>query len=145
MKLNQLSVFLENKPGQLKEVCTLLAGAKINILTLTLADTKQFGILRLILEEWERAKKILEEGGFAVNIAEVLAFEVPDRPGGLAELLDIFEAANLNLEYMYAFTARHGDKAIIIFRLDDPDAALRELQAHKVNLVPGIDLYARVK
>lgn len=145
MILNQLSVFLENKPGQLRAVCSLLAEANINILTLTLADTRQFGILRLILEEWERAKKILEDGGFAVNIAEVLAFEVADRPGGLAELLAIFETAELNLEYMYAFTARHGDKAVLIFRFDDSDAALKELKSHRVNLVPSVDLFARLE
>ncbi len=144
MKLTQLSVFLENKPGQLREVCSILAKAKINILTLTLADTKQYGILRLILEEWQRAKKLLEEEGFACNITEVLAFEVSDRPGGLAELLAVFEEANLNVDYMYAFTARHADKAILIFRFDDPDAALLHLQSKNIGVVNSVALYSQV-
>ena len=82
MKLNQLSVFLENKPGQLKKACDLLAKEQINIQTLSMADTRQFGILRLLMKEWERAKAVLEAEGFVVKATEVLALEVSDRPGG---------------------------------------------------------------
>ena len=141
MKLQQLSIFLENKPGQLKGAIDLLAGAKINILTLSLADTKQFGILRLLVSDWERAKAVLDEGGYVAQTTEVLALEVADRPGGLAELLDHVEAAGLNIEYMYAFTSSRGDKAVMIFRFDDPDKAVTRLRAGGVNVVGSVDLY----
>ncbi len=143
MKLQQLSVFLENKPGQLKGAIDLLARANVNILTLSLADTKQFGILRLLVSDWERAKTVLDEGGYVTQITEVLALEVADRPGGLAELLAHVEAAGLNIEYMYAFTSSRGDKAVMIFRFDDPDKAIERLKAGGVNVVGGVELYAR--
>ncbi len=86
--LKQLSLFLENRPGQIKLPCQALGKAGIDILTLSLADTQQFGILRLIVKEWERAKRVLEEAGCVVNVTDVLAVEVPDRPGGLGEVLE---------------------------------------------------------
>lgn len=141
MKINQLSVFLENKPGRLSEPCKLLADAGLNIVTLSLADTQQFGILRLILPEWEKAKGVLEEGGCVVNVTEVVATEVEDRPGGLAEILKIIEAAGVNIEYMYAFTFRSKDKAMLVFRFDDPDAAVQVLQDKGVNVVGDVELY----
>ena len=143
MKLQQLSVFLENRPGQLKRACDLLAQANINIQTLSLADTKQFGILRLIMPEWERAKTVLEEGGFVTKTTEVLAVQVADRPGGLAEILTQVEAVGLNVEYMYAFTFGHEDRAVLIFRFDNPDKAIETLKAGGINMVGGVDLYAR--
>lgn len=143
MKLQQLSIFLENKPGQLKGAIDLLARANVNILTLSLADTKQFGILRLLVGDWERAKAVLDEGDYVAQMTEVLALEVADRPGGLAELLAHVEAAGLNIEYMYAFTSSRGDKAVMIFRFDDPDKALERLKAGGVNVVGGVELYAR--
>ena len=143
MKLQQLSVFLENKPGQLKRACDLLSKANINIQTLSLADTKQFGILRLIMPEWERAKTVLEEGGFVTKTTEVLAIEVADRPGGLAEILTLVEAAGLNVEYMYAFTFGREDRAVLIFRFDSPDKAIETLKAGGINVIGGVELYAR--
>jgi hypothetical protein len=143
MKLIQLSTFLENKPGQLTGICKLLADNKINILTLTLADTRQFGILRLIIPEWEHAKKLLEDNGYTVNITEVLAFEVGDHPGGLSDLLALFEDCSLNIEYMYAFTSRLDDKAILIFRFDDPDTALAHMKARGVNVINSVVLYSK--
>ena len=143
MKLQQLSVFLENKPGQLKRACDLLAQANINIQTLSLADTKQFGILRLIMPEWERAKTVLEAGSFVTKTTEVLAIEVADRPGGLAEILTQVEVAGLNVEYMYAFTFGREDKAVLIFRFDNPDKAIETLKAGGINVIGGVDLSAR--
>jgi len=143
MKLQQLSVFLENRPGQLKRACDLLAQANINIQTLSLADTKQFGILRLIMPEWERAKTVLEEGGFVTKTTEVLAVQVADRPGGLAEILTQVEAVGLNVEYMYAFTFGREDRAVLIFRFDNPDKAIETLKAGGINVIGGVDLYAR--
>lgn len=140
MKLHQLSVFIENKPGQLKDVCEALAAANLNIQTLTLADTKEFGILRMILHDWERARSVLEQAGFVANIAEVLALEVSDRPGGLAEILSIIDEAGLNVEYMYAFTFGRQNKAVLIFRFDDADAALERLKERGVNVVASVEL-----
>lgn len=143
MKVQQLSVFLENKPGQLKRACDLLAKANINILTLSLADTKQFGILRLIIGEWERAKAVLDEDGYVVKTTEVLALEVNDRPGGLAEVLEHVEAAGLNVEYMYAFACGCEEKAVMIFRFDNPDKAIEALKAAGVNVIGSVELYSR--
>ena len=119
----QLSVFLENRPGRISELAACLAAAGINILTMSLADTEQFGILRLIVREWEEAARLLRAEGWVVKMTEVLAVEVPDCPGGLAGVLAVFEEAGLNIEYMYAFTFRRRDHAIIVFRLDQPEAA----------------------
>ncbi len=143
MKLQQISVFLENKPGQLKMACDRLAEAGLNMLTLTLADTKNFGILRTIVQDWERASEVLTEAGFAVNVTEVLAVEVPDRPGGLADILGPLEAAGLNVEYMYAFTFGRRDKAVMIFRFNNIDAAIAALQEAGVSMVEKVELYTR--
>jgi hypothetical protein len=145
MKIHQLSLFLENKPSQLTEPCRLLAEAGIDIRTLTLADTKQFGILRLIVSDWEKGAHVLEETGYVVNVTEVVAVEVPDRPGGLAELLGIFEKTGLNIEYMYAFTFSHGDTAVMIFRFDNPDAAIERLQSAGINVVESLEAYRRIE
>ena len=145
MKIKQLSVFLENKPGRLSAPCRALAKAGINILTLSLADTRQFGILRLIVEEWEQAKRSLEQAGSVVNVTDVTAIEVEDRPGGLAAILEIIEKANINLEYMYAFTFGAGGKAILVFCFGDPDTAIQVLQSQGVNVVGSVELFARSK
>ena len=145
MKLQQLSLFLENKPGQLKLPCRALAKAGINILTLSLADTQQFGILRLIVKDWQGARKALEEAGCVVNATEVLALDVPDRPGGLADLLELLDKAKLDIEYMYAFTSgTRGRKAALIFRFADPDAALKVLHKHEITVVGSEELFARL-
>lgn len=143
MKIQQLSLFLENKPGHLSAICRCLANAQINILTLSLADTQQFGILRLIVKDWEKAKTVLEQDGFVVNITEVVATEVEDRPGGVARILDILEGGKTNIEYMYAFTFRRGNRAILVFRFDDPDAAVKLLQARGQNVLGPVELYER--
>ena len=141
MKLTQLSLFLENRPRQLRVPSRLLAEAGVNILTLSLADTQQFGILRLLVQDWRRAKEVLERGGCVVNVADVVALEVPDRPGGLDEILAAIEKAGLNVEYMYAYTARRGDRAVLVFRFEDPDAAVDALQAAGVNVLGELELY----
>jgi hypothetical protein len=145
MKLHQLSLFLENKPGQIKVPCGVLAKAGINILTLSLADTQQFGILRLIVKDWDRAKQALEGAGCIVNVTEVLAVDVPDKPGGLAEVLDTLDKAKLDIEYMYAFTSgTRGHKAALIFRFADPDAAIKELGKHGITILTAEKLFARL-
>jgi hypothetical protein len=142
MKLTQLSLFLENRPGRLRAPCQVLADRGINILTLSVADTQQFGILRLIVPDWRAARAALEESGYVVNLAEVVAVEVEDRPGGLARVLAHAEEAGLSIEYMYAFTFGRGDRAVLIFRFEDPDAAIALLQAKGVNVVGDVELFA---
>lgn len=145
MKIRQLSLFLENRPGQLRVPAKVLGDAGVDILTLSLADTQQFGILRLIVRDPDGAKKALEAAGIVVNVTEVLAVDVPDRPGGLAEILDAFEKARLGIEYMYAFAGprERGTRATLVFRLEDPDRAAVLLAAQGVKLVPSDELLAR--
>jgi hypothetical protein len=145
MKLKQISLFLENKPGSLSIPCRLLAQAGINILTLSLADTKQFGILRLILRDWEKAKKVLEHQGCVVKITEVVGIEVPDRPGGLADILELVEKNGVNVEYMYAFTLKNVNKGVLVFRFDNPDKAIEALKAKGINVVGSLELFDRAE
>lgn len=141
MKLKQLSLFLENRPGQLDNAIGILAEAGVNILTLSLADTDQFGILRLIVRDWQKAKEALEARECVVNLTDVLAVEIPDRPGGLAELLKQVDECGINIEYMYAFTFGKQGSAILIFRFDEIDEAIGKLQAKSVNLIEDVDLF----
>jgi len=145
MKINQLSVFLENKPGQLSEPCRALADAGVNILTLSLADTDQFGIMRLIIRDWEKAKDVLGKAGCVVKVTEVVAIEVEDHPGGLADVLEVIETGGINIEYMYAFTFRRKDKAVLVFRFEDPDAAVKLLQSKKISVIDSVELYDRAE
>jgi hypothetical protein len=144
MKIHQLSIFLENRPGQMIDPCRLLAKAGINIRTLTLADTERFGILRMIVSDWQQAQTLLQEAGYIVNVTEVVAVEVADKPGGLAGLLEVFEAGDINIEYMYAFTFGRQDRAVLIFRLNDPDAAIARMQAAGINVLEGVEVYGPI-
>jgi hypothetical protein len=143
VKIHQISLFLENKPGHLRNVAQILADAGINIVTLSLADTQQFGILRLIVEDWQKAKSVLEDTGCVVNVTEVVATEVEDRPGGLAAILEILEDGGVNVEYMYAFTFGKGDRAVIVFRFDQPDKAIQVLQDADVSVLGSVELFQR--
>jgi len=144
MKIHQLSVFLENKPGQLALPCRKLAEAGISITTLSLADTEQFGILRLIVRDWERAQEVLRNAGCVVNVTEMVAIQVPDRAGGLAEVLEIVEQAGINIEYMYAFTDKLDDKGVLVFRFDDPDRAIEALSGASIQLIDRVELFQRL-
>jgi len=144
MKIHQLSLFLENKPGQMTEPCRVLARAGIDIRTLTLADTQRFGILRLIVSDWQQARGLLEDAGYVVNITEVVAVEVADRPGGLAGLLDLFKGSDVNIEYMYAFTFGREGRAVLIFRFDNPDGAIERLRAAGLNVLADVEVYHRI-
>ena len=140
MKISQLSLFIENKPGTLNRVCQCLKKHNINISTLSLADTEQFGILRLLVQDPEKARQLLEADGFIVKVTEVLALPVPDRPGGLADILDILDGAGLSIEYMYAFTFGNRENAIMVFRFEDTDRALKVLSETNVDVVKAEDL-----
>ncbi len=135
MKLHQLSVFSENRPGHMIAPCRLLASEGVNIRALTLADTQRYGILRMIVCDWERARTLLQSAGCVVNVTEVVAVEVPDRPGGLAGVLELFEGSTINIEYMYAFPFVRGEKAVLIFRFDQPDAAIARLQEKGIRVL----------
>jgi len=144
--IRQLSIFLENRPGQLLVPCRLLGDAGIDILDLSLADTERFGILRLIVEDWQRAQAVLEAAGQVVKVTELLALEVPDQPGGLARVLQVFEQAGLAVEYLYTFTVRtRGQSAVLLARVEDPAATAPRLEQHGVRLVPADELLARAR
>jgi hypothetical protein len=136
MKLQQLSLFLENKPGSLRAPLEALAAADIDLLTMSLADTSSFGILRFIVRDPERARKVLEDAGMVARVTEVVPVEVENKPGGLARVLAAIEEDGLGVEYMYDFgAASGGGKAAIIFRFEDPDAALAALKAAGVRVL----------
>ena len=142
MKAEQISIFIENKSGRLAEVTQILGEAGINIRALSLADTSDFGILRLIVNEQERAKTILKEKGFTVSKTEVVAVEVPDHPGGLARILQTLDGASINVEYMYAFVERCGENAVIVFRFDETERAITTLLSQGFTVLNGERLYS---
>jgi len=141
MKVEQISIFIENKSGRLAEVARVLGQKGINIRALALADTSDFGILRLIVDQTDLAKTTLKESGFTVSKTEVVAVEVPDQPGGLSGILDVLDSAKVNVEYMYAFVERCGGNAVIIFRFDDSDAAIHVLTGKGIKILEGERLY----
>jgi hypothetical protein len=140
MKVEQISIFIENKSGRLAEVTAILDQAEINIRALSLADTSDFGILRLIVNDTEAALKTLRAHNFTVSKTEVVGVEVPDRPGGLSSILQILDRNDVNVEYMYAFVDHSGGNAVIIFRFDEIDEAIRALTGNAVKILPGEQL-----
>ena len=137
MKVEQISIFIENKSGRLAEVSGVLGEAGINIRALSLADTSDFGILRLIVNDTENAFKVLREKNFTVSKTEVIGVEVPDTPGGLAQILQVLDKNDVNVEYMYAFVERSGDNAVIIFRFDNIDEAIKALSSNNIKIIEG--------
>jgi hypothetical protein len=140
MKIQQISLFVENKPGHIAAPTRLLAQEGIDIRALYLADTQQYGIVRMIVSDWQKAAKLLESHGFVVKVTEVLAVEVPDHPGGLADVLKALDGTGINIEYMYAFPYLRGAQAILIFRFNDPDSAIAPLQTAGINLLANDEL-----
>ncbi|MBO8126248.1 MAG: ACT domain-containing protein [Firmicutes bacterium] len=141
MSVQQVSVFLENKAGRLAEVSRILGKAGINIRALSVADTSDYGILRLIVDDPGRAVEVLLEKGFSASETEVLAVEVPDEPGGLAQVLEVLEADGVNVEYMYAFVEKASDDALVIFRVSEPSRARAILSQQGINVIPAEKLY----
>ncbi len=142
MKLIQISIFLENRSGRLAEITAVLAEAGINIRALSLADTADFGILRLIVNRTEEAMRAFKEHGFTVATNEMVALEIPDQPGGLARVLRTLETAGINVEYMYAFVHKAAEHAVIIFRFDEPERAAQILQEAGIRVLTGDVVYA---
>jgi hypothetical protein len=145
MKVNQLSVFVENQPGRLAGVARVLGDNNINIMAMTIAETKEFGVLRMIVADYEKGMKFLKEAGYTVVTTEILAIEVHDTPGALADVLDAFTKKDLNVEYMYAFVARRGDAAILVFRFDDPDRAVEALKDTDVRVLSNEEVISLEK
>ncbi len=141
MTVEQISIFIENKSGRLAEITRILGDVDINIRALSLADTSDFGILRLIVNDGVKATSVLKEHGFTVNMTEVVAVEVPDRPGGLSAILQTLDREAINVEYMYAFVERCGGNAVIIFRFDEADKAIAVLKNNNFNMLEGSQLY----
>lgn len=135
MRVRQLSVFLENRSGRLAEVTGILGDASINIRALSLADTSDFGILRVIVNDPDKAAGILEENGFTVAKTDVLALEVEDKPGGLARVMKILSDRGVDVEYMYAFMEKLTDNALLIFRIEDIEGAINICRDHGIKIL----------
>jgi hypothetical protein len=142
MKVEQISVFMENKPGGLEEVMRIIKDANINIRTLSLADTSDFGILRLVVNDVDKTSQVLRDSGLRVSRTTVVAIEVPDHPGGLHSILAVLAKENIDVEYLYAFVEKSGENAVIIFRFDDTNAAISVLQKNGFTILSGEKLYA---
>lgn len=137
MYIKQISIFLENKPGRLLSITKILEDNQIDIRALSVSDTKDFGILRLIVNEPDKACEALRNAGCTVTLTDVIGIGVKDRPGGLAEAVDVLFANNINVEYMYAFISRTDDIAYVILRVEDNARALDILGKKGIPLVSG--------
>ncbi len=138
--VNQLSVFLENTTGRLSQVTHVLSDNNIDLLALSIADTTNFGILRTIVSDEEKAVKALKEAGYTVNLSPVIVVVVEDHPGGLTQVLDILYNAKIGIEYLYSFVNRPKESALIVFKVDDVPGALETLQEKNVPLLAKADL-----
>jgi hypothetical protein len=143
MKIQQISLFAENKPGHILAPMRLLSKEGIGIRSLYLADTQEYGILRMIVADSKKAVALLEANGYVAKVTEVVAVEVEDRPGGMTDVLEALEGSDINIDYMYAFPYVHGDEAILIFRFNNPDAAIERLQSAGINLVASEELLGK--
>ena len=140
-KITQLSIFLENKVGKLYQVSDLLAENEINIRALSLADTTEFGILRLVVQDPIEAKDVLEKKDYIVKNTPIIGAELDDTPGGLSSILKILKDEGIDLEYLYAFTHEKEDKAILLLQSKELDELIAILNAYKVPLVPAEEVY----
>ncbi len=141
MLIEQLSVFLQNEKGRLAQMCTLLGDAGFDMHALVVADTSEYGVARVICDKPHSARRVLEGAGFAVSVTRVVAVEVPDRPGGLAEVLTRLGACDINVEYLYCFPRASGETAVDILRVADPDAAVACMTAAGFAMVHAAQIY----
>jgi hypothetical protein len=133
--MKQISVFIENKLGRLKEVTEILADAGVNIIAHSLTDTTDFGVLRMVVDQADHASKALKYQGFVASIADVVAVEVEDRPGGFHHLLCILAEGGLNFNYTYSIVHSRGGKAVNIFHFDRPEEAIAVLKRSGVAVI----------
>lgn len=142
MFVKQISVFLENKSGRLAEVTGILGKHDIDISALSIADTTDFGILRLIVNKPDLALQVLKENGFTVSATDVIAIAVEDKPGGLAKVLKILYKKDIGIEYMYAFVGKVTDQALVILKVEKADEAIEVLKENNVKILPAEEVYA---
>lgn len=142
MNVQQIAVFLEHKPGRLADISHCLAENNVNIRALSLADTTDFGILRLVADNTEKAQKALKENGFTVGVTEVIAVGAEDKPGGMDKILQVTSKAALNIEYMYAFTQKSGESGILLFKFDDPEKAMVAFKEAGIKILSGEEVHS---
>ena len=135
MKITQMSVFIENTKGRLYELCSILGKNNINIKALTLAESPEFGIVRLVVDKAGDAVKIVKDNGFIASIADIVAVEVSDDPGGLAAALKVLAQNDINIEYMYGFVEKASDKALMVFKFEDIDKAIDVLCKNGISVM----------
>ncbi len=135
MYVKQISVFIENTPGRLADFTRLLGDNQIDLVSLSIADTTNFGILRGIVADYERAEKLISEAGYTVRLTDVLAASVPDVPGGLAKVLGMLSENGISIEYLYSFVRNAGKNALIIFRVEELEKAAQVLKDNGVRLL----------
>jgi hypothetical protein len=141
MKVRQISIFLENKSGRMAQVTRVLGENGINIRALSIADTADFGILRLIVSEPDKAYQVLKESEFTVSATDVIAVEVADQPGGLAVTLEVLEKAGINIEYLYAFVQKASNAALVVFRVEQVDEAVKVRQQSGTHILSEDEIY----
>ncbi len=141
MKLKQVSIFLENKKGRLWNALSILRESGMNIRALSIADTSEFGILRIVVPDPEKAKEALEASNFVVKITDVIAVEVPDTPGGLEGILEILNKSDTNVEYIYAFVEKKGEKAVVVLRTEDIDEGIAALKEGEATVLSPEEIY----
>lgn len=135
MFIDQISVFIENKKGRLSGLTRTLADNGIDLIALSIADTADYGIMRAIVNDAAKAKQVLRDAGYTVNITQVLAVLVPDTPGGLAGVLELFNEADISVEYLYSFVRTQKEQALILFKVDNSQAALDLLREHNIQFL----------
>lgn len=141
MKIKQLSIFLENKKGRMRNALEVLSEAGFNIRALSIADTSDFGILRLIVPNPDEAKKVLEDNNFIVKMGYVIAVEMSDQPGGLSTILGMLDDSNINLDYLYAFVDEKEERAIVLLHPEDIEAGMEALKKGEATIIPSEDVY----
>ncbi|MFQ3573951.1 MAG: ACT domain-containing protein [Thermodesulfovibrionales bacterium] len=142
MKVKQISIFLENKKGHLLEVVETLANAGVNLRALSIADTSEFGILRIIVPDPDLAKKALKKGGFTFNENDVIAVGVSDKPGGLASALKVLSENGINVEYLYAFVTKSEERAVVVFKTEDLDKSIKVLKKADISILQPKEVYS---
>lgn len=141
MLVKQISVFLENKEGRVAQVTQILSDSAINIRALSIADTTEFGILRLIVDKPELAEKALKDEGLTVSITEVIAISIEDEPGGLAKALEVLHRNKISVEYIYAFISKTSHKANVILRVESCERAIETLEAGGFVVLKSSEVY----
>jgi hypothetical protein len=139
MLIKQLSVFLENRAGRVADLLSILENEQVNISAISMADTSEFGILRMVVSNYERAIKVLKENDFTVNLNDVISFYMPNKPGALVRAVKYLAEEDIGIEYIYAFST--GEKAMAVLRTDSPVRAIEVLQKHKMELIKADELY----